>query len=554
MDALVEAICADPAPECPEVIPIQLRLGREAGSLLRLNERYQDAGLRIFSGSYTLTLPAPSVVGRQVDEAGHRALYRLYGGWLAALISTTYGRHEGDVAAAVAEHLAAHGLRPPAAPVAPMLVAGPPSAPPPLPFPEQDVLMLCDGYAPPRLVRFRPADNRWLEEAPLATPEGASGAFATTWANLMPLTDERSALVQLFVRSETSSPFMVEESRTLLWTEGESGYLGPGGAADNFLPAAYQPGGALAGRRLLFFRQGEEGLSAPMWLDVDACVVGECRPQEAEGLPIWSPDGRRTLLHEIGDGSLGFGGEWPARLHLGDGEARRLADLGPAYPAFWADAQTVVLVRPGGAPGAGLEAAQVLTGRAEQLLSDPGALEVAFDGADLLATVPARDRPETATIAQIVRHPRQSGLWFVELSGEGPGFGASTYLLAYDRTADALTLLAELPGRQAIGPLEVTANGRYLALLVVPVQPPESSFYGAPELIALDLAAGSDGRQSSAPATYSLAAGGYDWSADGEWLLLAQGRVLTLALPGAGYAWQVEHDLEGCHSGAWVTP
>jgi hypothetical protein len=81
LDALVDPICHDLA--CPDRYRLQLRLDTNVQSLLR----HGDPQTNLLVGT-TLVLPAPSLLGWPIDEAGYEALYRAYGAQVGAAVIT----------------------------------------------------------------------------------------------------------------------------------------------------------------------------------------------------------------------------------------------------------------------------------------------------------------------------------------------------------------------------------------------------------------------------------------------------------------------------------
>jgi hypothetical protein len=154
--------------------------------------------------------------------------------------------------------------------------------------------MVCNGYSPPRLLRFNPAANRWLDESAVgALPEDSP----VDWAGVQALPGADGAIVYVVRRPRPDNPLSLWGlTRTFLWQGGRLSLLLDDDAADSPLAAPYQPPAGVPGQRLLFHRASADGSSGVYWLDAGACPGASCQAHQVEGLPLWSPDGNSTLL------------------------------------------------------------------------------------------------------------------------------------------------------------------------------------------------------------------------------------------------------------------
>ncbi len=84
LDALVGQMCAELADlNCPDDLQLHLRLDSDPDALLTANEVKT-----LLAGSLRLNLPAPTLLGKPIDEAGYDLLYQAYGVWLATAVLT----------------------------------------------------------------------------------------------------------------------------------------------------------------------------------------------------------------------------------------------------------------------------------------------------------------------------------------------------------------------------------------------------------------------------------------------------------------------------------
>ena len=89
LDSRLGAMCRLPGVVCPVDLRVELRLGEEPGTLLTgLDKETQIAGGPSFN------LPAPTLVGIPVDEAGYQALLRGYAGHIVSALLTGYSGYE----------------------------------------------------------------------------------------------------------------------------------------------------------------------------------------------------------------------------------------------------------------------------------------------------------------------------------------------------------------------------------------------------------------------------------------------------------------------------
>lgn len=95
-------------------------------------------------------------------------------------------------------------------------------------------------------------------------------------------------------------------------------------------------GGRMPHNYFHFLSYSNTGNSEPQnWLvNLDECMDDNCEPQEISGMPIWSPDGRFTLLY---DDYFSEGAESNINIRLGDENGQFISDVGLGQMPFWID-------------------------------------------------------------------------------------------------------------------------------------------------------------------------------------------------------------------------
>ena len=90
LDLMLIAVCKAAVVACPDEFQLVVRLNRSQRSLMSLHEGVYAMRILSFYGPDALDLPAPTIVGRPVDEAGYNALFQRYSSWLAAVMLTNF--------------------------------------------------------------------------------------------------------------------------------------------------------------------------------------------------------------------------------------------------------------------------------------------------------------------------------------------------------------------------------------------------------------------------------------------------------------------------------
>lgn len=395
-------------------------------------------------------------------------------------------------------------------------------AAPPIPWPQQQGLLLCGAPAAAnkRLYRYDPASNRLTEALPgrgfsaLQPFPNRSGAllFETEAAGA-----ERNILLSLWQDEEPLPLDLIP-----LWNSEETN------VSLTYNGSALDP----AGERMTLSVQGREG-ETNVVLDLQACLDGECHARVLRGSLIWSPDGARSLLVQGND----------LLLADGDGRSPRTLITGTIDAPFWLDNDTVAYLRgePDSTGSTMLLALDVGDGR--QGGQDDAEPRMLLHVDDLKPQLPAdagalrlnRAQPNPADRDHIL-------LTFFDARGEQSADRAgSTYAVYYNWKSG--TPAQPLAVHASWTPAEFSPDGRWLAA---------HGYEAEVDGNVLGL------MRPGSEAVMHLPQHGWPhairWSPDGRWLLNASGGVVRMVAPEAGFQRVLVHELVNCETVAWVEP
>jgi hypothetical protein len=170
LDQFILQLCSSPRLHCTENLHMRLYLSPENDSMLHLARDVSALKIQTYSAVknqtiYELALPAPTLVGIPVDEAGYEALLNGYASWAGlALIRNIYAKPVSlETAVSI---LAEVGLTAP--PVAGFLPAAIASNPP-IPFPGESIHLLCREESFPATVWvYNPASTLWTTDTTIS--------------------------------------------------------------------------------------------------------------------------------------------------------------------------------------------------------------------------------------------------------------------------------------------------------------------------------------------------------------------------------------------------
>ena len=490
--------------------------------------------------SFSLTLPAPSLVGLPIDETGYSALRNGYLRVIVDLLFDTVARGIGGATSAL--HDARHrkifaDLQLVPWPRAEVLVNGTATV-------DGDILALC-------------ATGPGLG-ASLLRYEGVSGSWHVELEdrNLLQMVAlDRVAGVLLREQRETARRTTEPQPSITWWDDGrelalfEDYYLG------DSLPAS--PAFIAAGT--------QDGHN--YWINVGAAT--DCNGRSCSGIvtheepTAWSPDGQHTLFRRELEGSRSP----PASdeiLWLGDGNGGALQRLGEGFHPFWIDDETFGYLLVPEEPAQTfpfaydlvirrLEGQDVSEERRMPLRMMEALQQLAPQGGEQEETGLAvsyafahASRPQTVYIL---------GARFTRAAPREAAPHGSPYLFAVDVQSGAVTVRVANEQRQLTSLPRLSPDGRWLAYATYD----PAAAQGAVEVhdLASDPARGNVYEQilaggSASQATLSDGTRPFDWSEQSGELLILEDGVLTVLDPRSWRAQQIVPPTAGCAHAAWA--
>jgi hypothetical protein len=405
----------------------------------------------------------------------------------------------------------------------------PPHPPPPIAWPEADLLLLCGSEwgVGADLYRYDPAAATWS-----AVMAGRNFVIMT------PIPGNAGVLlVEATFTSEDQTGDAFEQFRTILWQDGREIELSAQ-ALFQFEEFRTDPLGEYL--PLLSYDVEREIFGAVL-LDLQSCRLGDCRLLPLAGMPLWSPDGAHTILLP----ATFFVNEEPTSLQRAGRLGEEAVPLPGAGRAFWLDATTYgYLTR--------MSENKVMVATIDDDVAAP-----LLAAADLAPVLPGDIDLQHLFIGDTA--VSETGSLYLLAYYAPPHSLASAhialtqvFLLVYDWPSGDLVRPAEWQGRgyqlDYMPPLFISPDGRWLAVSQLRQV---AGGVVATELRLVDLRHNkSEMIQNRA---WNLPPGlGTRWSADGRWFarLVEDGLVLTA--PGHEYDFLAPHDFGPCMGVAWL--
>lgn len=537
--ALVQQVCAQESIKCPVDFTLRLLFARDPSSLLRLNDNYRTLGLSSGYDAYRIVLPTPSLIGRPTDESSYQALFRGYGSWIAAILVNRYGLERGeDVEQLIGSYLKDWELTPPPMPRPPTSQIARNHPPPPISFPDQEVLMTCPGHTPAQAFFYEPQADEWRVLQNFENLPAMVKIITTSRQSTRFPPDSQGFLIRN--RQQVLGP---SAWQAYLWLEGLGGLTIENRESRILLADPVQTPSDPANEYLLFYRFSNEkgtSLDKPLVLNVRQCIEGECEYYEPEGIPVWSPDQKHTLISALDE-------KGQTILYHGDEFGNQLSIAGFGYAPTWVDDEMYAYIRARPPADGGLLA----DGGTELVVArldgnpEPGDGTVLLQARSLIAAVPIHHQTKELAITMAMNHPRKANQWFISAISLDGAKGTTEYVFTYDSDNGSIRRLTFLSGKRFAYGFALSENGRYLSLLAFD----EGDLPGGEwELHVLDLETSEQDRLEK---VFHTSTGYHHWSEDGEWFLLAEDGQFRLIAPGVNYERQIQHNL-GCHVVGWM--
>lgn len=490
----IDRLCAQHSEvrECSTDGGIPIVFETDPESLLALG----DPDTPVLQGR-TFLLPTPTLVGLPIDDEGYKALYDGYTGRIVRTL-------RNDLAL-------------------------------PVPLPDQELAVLCfpsyeEGLS---LFSYQPRSDTWTQQS---EPK--------RFSSIQALRDDSAVVLRAgFPGVE------IAHLELVLKRGGEEVSLFKEGTTELSARLDGIPIRPQNDSLLLSSVQGSTGLTSYRLLPLESCNDGACDVRPLDGFPLWSPRGDRSLVL-VG-----------SELYVGDEEGVPNRYVGRAFSPFWMTDDEFGYVRLRGnttneSPDMELVLYSVETGQ-ERLL---------IKSADLLDQVEA-GLEGAFRIMYVTASPTDPNLIF--LAGTPVrGGGGRFYVLRLQLQADTsitsdnvplirsevILALDDLPVGDpstltptGYPPFSITADGR--KLMVFRFADPVTNTW---VLYLYDVAGGDTQVRTLNYPIYPAPFPFYDWSADGNWLLLVDNGFLRLVAPDYDYERIITHDFAACRYPAWI--
>ena len=398
--------------------------------------------------------------------------------------------------------------------------------------------MACNGYTPAQSFLYDPEADEWrLLQDFKNIPAIAKIITASNQSTRFP-PDSQGFLIRN--RQKVLGP---SAWQAYLWLEGIGSLPIHDRESQILLADPIQMPSDPANEYLVFYRfsnDKETSLDKPLVLNVNRCLDGSCEFHETEGIPIWSPNHQHTLISAVDE-------KGRMNLYHGDEFGNRLSIVGAGYAPTWLDTKRYAYIRvvptvEGGSLGRG-ETELIVAHLDEKADSDEGT--VLLHASSLMAAVPINHITKELAITMAINHPQRPNQWFLSATSVN-GAGVNTeYVFMFDSENGSIKLLTYLTGKRFSYGLTLTENGRYLSLLAFD----EGDLPGGEwELHVINLESSESDQLEK---VFKTSSGYYNWSKDGEWLLLAEDGLFRLIAPGVNYERQIQHNL-GCNVVGWT--
>lgn len=440
-------------------------------------------------------VPSPSLIGQPIDDKGYDLLYQRFTQPILALFNAW--------------------------------------AYTPVALPEQDLQLIC--YPPngrvPKLVRYL-SNDEWTVELP-----------DDSFRYLSPMPSDEGVILQNYIPGQDSSHL-----RLTLWKNGQETLV----FDDAFNHLMLYPAGwstPLSQTNLLLHGYDQFPTATSFkQLDLNDCESGNCRENGLLGYPVWSPDGRRTII------AANY-------LHLGDADAIPQTEIGPGFAPFWLDNDHFGYLRYITISDETVQTSKmevVLTdiksGSTQQLLSidEASSLVPELSGLPSYFSYAKMNPADPNSFYLAVRSFKDQhqwvGIFSVDLSEASGSITADRIALAFSLEG-ATVGFPSLAASNGFVPFVVSTDGRWLTTSRPSPDEPDTwdIFVHDTELNATrEYSVGYPSSQFSHPY--------YDWSKDSNWLVIVEKNYLRLVAPGYNYERLISHSFQTCSHVAWVDP
>ncbi len=533
LDALLSVICNDGVVNCPDDFHLVIRLDPSLRTMLRLQDGPFASTILSGYGPETISLPAPSIVGRPVDADGYDALYQGYASWLASTMYTNYAPDKESIdESMLAEQMTDWGFEHVPLPDPPLPDRVHPSFPADVVPPEQDIMMLCANVGLVQLLQYRFADGEWINRS-VRTYPGQNLAFSGyPIADLSRPIDYDGAI---YVIQESAPEGAIW--RIFLWRDGVERLLVERDETVGFWPAIVQPDMNSPENDFIFYQlnvEDSERLVEFRRIPILDCLEGNCQLERSNGLLFYSPSRENTLIIEPAPNDQ-------LKLYRGDQLGRAVQFLGIGRSSTWLNNDTYAFLLSMASPdelngnielGPGLIEGRISTDNNV----DNDVFEVIVTAERLRMAIPRSDRPDHLFINNALVSEDLPEHWYIIANSDTNTFDGAAYIFRYERDSGTIKLLQSNKGQAFDYSTPAGHADRYLGYL---------TFDGIViRYMLLDT-------NSDTVKEYGLSQPS-DRSADGAWFLFTEAKALRIASPEYGYDWTLNHNLPSCHDAVWI--
>lgn len=477
---------------CGQGTPIRLDFETNSDSLLNLTDIYQS-----FFQDQIFRLPTPTLIGLPADEAAYRAIYEGYTSRILRLLRS--------------------------------------NIPSPISLPDQKIAALC----------FPEGENRlYLYIYDLNTDTWTMLDTDRSYFYLQPMPNDDGLILrggypgvdvgrlQLAFRRADQETLLVDTGNTDL--------------SARLVGIADRPQGE---NLLISYSRGSTGITTYNSISLESCNEEGCQVADVSGFPVWSPDGRHTLITR------------EANLFLGDEAGQITGKIDRGFNPFWFDPETFGYIRLLGSEGTGgpemeLVLRSLTTGQIQPIIRSrelSARVTGTIDGNMRLQYVSVSPiDPNVLFMAASTVSGGEQQFYILKLTLEGDVSILSDEVALAD--IEVLQSVEDLPTGDPLvltptgyRPFVLTGDGK--RLMTVHFVDPFTSQWN---LRLYDI--GTKDYQTinvnfpPYPAPFPF----YDWSLDWQWLLLIDNGYIRLVAPDQNYERIVTHDFTACRYSGWI--
>jgi hypothetical protein len=280
---------------------------------------------------------------------------------------------------------------------------------------------------------------------------------------------------------------------------------------------------------LSYYSMADSYISKYELVDLRNCDGLNCARLPLSGFPIWSPNGRFTLITVPSENATDVNQE--TEINLGDAQGQPLQAVGTGTVPFWLNDERYIFIKDG------VEMVTAVTNSA-----NPSTLFTLDDLTPHLS-------PEVASLDLKIQ------FWGVT---NVPVVSSQILLFVYDNTANLtgsrwyflLSLNATDSAVEQIEMIHETTNNSWVTLSpdqrwVTEISYTSDGIDGSIDLINLE---------TNEEETLERAGFSYVWSSDSNWIAYTRGNVLVFLAPGTGYQFLTHHPFTNCWNMIWVDP